>query len=217
MDTTHTSDLFRRCVQQQRDDDWQQFVHHHGPRLLRSANEALGGMGRHLTTWDSEDILQEVFCRLLSLKRNFQGFSEGQVFGYLRRLTVRLTIDLSRKHRARKRRCRFSEHFDNLDELACLTPSPKDRLMAKREWVRFLRLCREVTAAPYRGLVPKLVRLAYVEGYSSREIAHRLRDERISHHLIDVLLHRLRRRLAARGLKLPRRCGQGASMVPCHE
>jgi DNA-directed RNA polymerase specialized sigma24 family protein len=140
----------------------------------------------------------------------------GQRWGgrlvYLKQVTRNLAVDQIRRQAANKRAAGFlppagSSDAPDIERLADRSPNPEDRLLARERCRQFLRLCdRHLGSRRLRRRDLEIVRLAWLDGLSSREIAREMRGA-LDAASIDSLLHRLRRRMRATGnLVRSRRC-----------
>jgi RNA polymerase sigma factor (sigma-70 family) len=185
--------------------------------LVRRYRRLLAGVARHasrrhclpLTPEEIEDLLQDVWCRLFERwgPRLALGGGEGRLYNYLVRTTRNVVRDEVRARRAAKRGWGRLESSGEAWAVARRSvdprPSPEERAML-RQWRRaFRRRCRCV--ARRRDL--EIVERVLFEGWTSRELAAAL-GAPLSPSAIDTLVHRVRRRLAAEGLELPRRSGR---------
>ena len=185
-------------------------------RLL--AGIALDASRRHgapLTPEEVEDLVQEIWCRLYQHWGERLGLvgGEGRVYNYLVRTTRNAVRDALRTRQAAKRggdrRRSGSEAWSRARRRADPRPSPEERAML-RQWRRlFRRRCRRVTGRRGTAIVERVV----LEGWTSRELAAFLGPP-LSPSAIDTLVHRVRRRLAAEGLVLPRRRGRRRPAAP---
>lgn len=159
-----------------------------------------------------DDLLQEIWCRLLAGERRalrgVRGASDGEVAAYLRRIAVTVVLDRLRAEAAGKRlpdRLLTAEPSELWSgRLADRRGCPERRLLAREEARRFAALCAELAGRTRRAERLTIARLALVERRSSREIAACV-GRPWSVGRVNSFLFRLRRRLARRGLVLPPR------------
>lgn len=201
----------RACARVCNVETWADFDRQFRARLVAGVVRALSrGGGRP----DSEcvgEMLQEVYCRLLENRRlvlrRFRGVSDAEAFAYLKRVAETSTVDRLRLEAAAKRGGTLVgggvEHLLD-DAVADLGLSPEARVVRRDSWRRFWEECRRNVRSRHRARDLAILQLAMFEGWSSREIAVAM-DGRLTVSSIDTILHRLRRRLAARGLELPQR------------
>jgi RNA polymerase sigma factor (sigma-70 family) len=207
-----SADLFRRCAAGGCDLAWREFVERFHGRLIHAVRRTLlrlGGDAPHEERVD--DLVQEIYCRLLSegrRRQSFRGVTEGQLMTYLQRVVASVVIDARREALAEKRAGGFRvawQEWKLLPEAAVVADeSPEERLLAEERRRGLLAICRDALGRQADATTARIARLALLEGWSSREIAERL-DGRMGTAGIDSLIYRLRRRLAGRGIDLPRR------------
>lgn len=189
----------------------------YGSRLRAVARRIFHRAGLAEIAHESEDLVQETWCRLyqawgprLSLRAG-----EPALYSYLVRTIRNLAVDRARAHRAQKRggglrRLEAPQGFrgeaglDCCGELMDAGPTPEEEAMRRQSRRIFRQRCRPYTSQSRRRRDLAVVELALVDGWSSREIADALRDP-MSPSAIDTLIHRVRRGLAGEGLELPPR------------
>jgi RNA polymerase sigma factor (sigma-70 family) len=206
--------LLARCAASRCSESWSQLLDLYGHKLSAGVGRALARSGAHHGPDPSEDLVQEVLCRLLAddarILTRCRGRNEREIGAYLFRVAESVAVDQLRMLVAAKRggpidgESAAARVDPACCEVHCGRPGPERQLMLQQERRRFLALCRGLIG-PSRG--PRdlqIVYLALFEGCSSREIARRSRG-RVTASAVDSLIHRLRRRLAARGLGLPQR------------
>lgn len=200
-------DLFRRCVTRRGSEEWREFVQRCGRGVRRTVWRAFRGRGVELAADELDELVQDLYCRLLNIRR-FRGKSELELWAYLHRVAHSLAIDHRRAARAGKRRIQLVsattpdalyEHFVSVDA------SPEERCLESERWRVFLSRCAPAIPGKRRAILYAL-RMALFEGWTSREIASRL-DGALTAGQIDGLICRLTRRLIEEGLEVPRRCG----------
>lgn len=226
MKSDPTCDLLRRCGHErlwlsspresrsaQGPCAWGELVRVFDPLVrgwIRSA--LLVERGRKAGRGEVEELAQDLYCRLLADEgrrlREFRGIHAGQAHAYLRTTCRRLVLDHLRRRSALKRR--GGTHGERrvrlpipLSEVALdYTEDPEARLLARERLTQLARCCRRLTTHVLRPRRNRaILRLALVEGCSSREIARRL-GERLSPSAIDTMISRVRRQLARRGFRL---------------
>ncbi len=205
-------DLFRRCVGKRGREDWQEFHARSSGRIRKAVRLAFLHYGLRPVESDCEDIVQDLYCRLLA-KRRFRGNTEPQLWAYLNRAANNLVLDFRRAQRAKKRQIRpkldAHEPFGGFDDTAALVASPEERYLQGELRRIFVARCKQVAGGSKiaAGTVKlKVLRMALVEGWTSREIAHRTK-EAVTPGQIDTLVHRLKRLLEEDGIRiLNRRC-----------
>ena len=191
-------------------------VDRHGARVRRAVVGALRSLGELPDRERVDDFVQDVWCRLLerrrARRRGLRGSSRGEVVVYLRRVAFSVVVDGLRASGAAKRRpARLLEleamslrtGFDPVDRRGC----PHRRLVARDRLRRYFDLCRRLLGRRSAREGLRVVRWAWIEGLTSREISERLGGGWTPTG-VDSLLFRLRRRLAARGCPTPVRAGR---------
>lgn len=187
-------------------------VRRYGARLAERAKRTLFQYGEPTRLEQVEEVVQEVYCRLLSEGGRrlaaCRAGSEGEAVSYLGRVVERVVVDLYRKKKATKRgggRLTPVAPAERRLLRAAIDPkgNPEERLLAAERRRILLDQWREIGKAIQGKRNLRILRLALIEGWSSREIARELGKIRPSS--VDSVVHRLRRRLAEEGVALPRR------------
>jgi RNA polymerase sigma factor (sigma-70 family) len=160
-----------------------------------------------------EDLVQESYCRLLEkdsrILRRCRGAKEVSVGAYLSRVAESVAIDHLRASGAAKRGGGRIESLESLmlmeGERSCPVTEPRvvEGLIGREGVERFLACCRRI-AGRRKDRNVRIMRLALLEGLTSREISQRI-GNLISPTGIDTLVHRARRRLVEEGILVPRR------------
>jgi DNA-directed RNA polymerase specialized sigma24 family protein len=202
--------LFHRCLDDKAaDEPWYQFQQRYGRYLkgvvCRTARRNHG----HLSEHEIEELLQELFCRVLAGRRPcVLDWSDRQLWAYLSQITFRLLVDRHRHRLRQKKSFRlirgmgskwFPSRFavDN-------RPSPEELVLRQDGWRQLDALAAQVVRPDRRSLELRGLRMALLEGYSSREIAQ-LTGGRLKGRRVDRLVFCLRKKLLAAGLALPPR------------
>jgi len=187
---------------------WDELVRRFGGPLERMAAEALWRIGRTPERHRVEDLVQEVYCRLLAQNGGFDPRRRGdpQVFAYLRRAVRSAAVDGVRAAGAAKRRA--GEQVEGaVAEPIDPAPDPEQRLLARDRRRRMLARCRAAAGrGPRAARDTRLLALTVIGGWTSREIAA-ASSGRVRSSTVDAAVCRMRRRLAASGVRLPRRSG----------
>ncbi|TNF71652.1 MAG: sigma-70 family RNA polymerase sigma factor [Acidobacteria bacterium] len=207
-------ELLNRCATVGEAEDWEEFVDRYRHRLAAGIRRALRRAGAVVVHEDQEDLLQNVYCRLLEQRgrrlRRCRGDGDQAVGAYLAKIAESVTIDHLRALGAAKRGrnrlvdTRLDGWGDPLTRAVDPRPTPEERLLRQERWQVFLRRCRAVAGARSPGRDLKVLHLAIYEGLSSREISERLGGG-LRPTSIDSLIFRLRRRMSRAGVRLPRR------------
>lgn len=195
---------------------WEELVRRYGAVVQRQVRGSLRNAGFSFAPEEIEERVQEVYYRLLmggaGRLRLLRRWSEGQVVTYLSRVARRVVVDEVRAMAAVKRgglRVSFSRCLSEVAErTADPRGTPEEALMRAEGRRLLLERCRllveSLTSRSDRELYLRVLRLAFLEGWSSREIAG-AEGCRLAASSIDSLVHRARRRLARGGLAVPSR------------
>lgn len=201
-------------------------VQRYGSYLRRAVYRALRAAGVRLHRGEPEpvdELMQEVYCRIFAAEgrclQQCRAGSTGQVAAFLARVAERVVFDHLRRGAAEKRGRALLADWDEPEGTA-LRPvavdpaaSPEERLLGEeRRRQLFDRFARNghLPARPHWERDLRILHLALVEGWSSPEISERF-GGRLAPSSVDSLIHRLRRRLAAGGVQLPRRAPRRSS------
>jgi RNA polymerase sigma factor (sigma-70 family) len=185
----------------------------YGGRVEARARWSLRQLGVAARADQVEDVVQEVYCRLLDgggrRLSACHAESEGQAVSYLARVVERVVIDQVRKRLAAKRGAGRTVASAGpqakrlLERKEDPAGTPEDRLLAAERRRLVLAHWRDIGSAPQGRRNLRILRLALIEGWSSREIARTL--GKLAPSSVDSVVHRLRRRLSEEGVALPRR------------
>ncbi len=210
MEESEAQELLRGCAE--RDPEaWREFRKRYEKRLESGVRRGLRRSGAWRLAVEPEDLVQEVYCKLLDrggrYLLNCRGRSEEAISAYLGRIAETVAIDRVRSEIAAKRgrgRVVAMPIRPTGEELDAIDPSmsPEQRLLAIETRVVFMQRCREVVGPrqPARDL--RVLYLACVKGWPSRDIARAL-GKGLTPNSIDSVVHRARRRLEERGVPLP--------------
>lgn len=199
---------------------WEDLVRSHAGRIRHEILIQLRGQGEPCHPDRIDDLSQEVWCRLLSREsRALPGprlHRDGETATYLRRVAHSVVLDRLRAERAVSRRPGLLVSIDDIaTPEACWSDRrycPERRAAARATLRAYLALCHSLLGpaagrpAAARPCMQAL-RLAWVVGLPSVEVARRM-GAGWTRTRVDSLLHRVRGRLAARGVRLPRRPGR---------
>jgi DNA-directed RNA polymerase specialized sigma24 family protein len=219
----------KRRRDRRRDDlyqaSWEELVDRYGHHLRGQVRWSLYRAGVSAEPDQVEDRVQEVYCRLLLggtlLLRQFRHWSEVQVVRYLGRTARRVVCDEKRAAQAAKRGAGFEIALaGRLAELANRVVdsrgTPEELAMIAEARRALLARCRLLASASMypedRQRNLRVLRWAFVEGWSSREIV-RAEGGRLAVSTVDTLIHRARRRLDQGGADLPCRTRNRGDMI----
>ena len=207
--------LFRRCLDHNDPDDWRRFVHRCGPRIRTLIAGAMRRCRLPATEPDREELVQELYCRLLRSGTDasptsddapvFQGRSWPELHSYLWQAARAVVVDRVRSRRAAKR----ARTGDTRRPPSWLLPwadppSPEEHAIRRDTLRGFYRHCRGYARGRRADLKMRIIRQALVEGFTSREIARELRG-RVTPGQVDSLIFRLRQHLSDSGVPVPAR------------
>jgi RNA polymerase sigma-70 factor (ECF subfamily) len=207
-------DVLADCLDGGDETAWEEFVRRFRPVLARGVRLGLARAGQRIEAALEDDLMQEVYCRLLDRGRRAlalcRGRSEGEVAAYLRRVAENVTYDSLRAVSASKRgqdRLVSLSRRDAEASLARLSDPrgcPERRLLRRELRRRFSGHVGQLLQGKVEARNRRVLELAVLHGWSSRELATWLGEGK-KPGSIDSLLHRLRLRLRAGGLSLPAR------------
>lgn len=187
---------------------WEELVSRYGRTLGAAVCRALARGGAEARGVEADDVVQEVYCRLLADGRRrlvgFRGGADRELRTWLRRVATRTTYDHLRARRRRRRSlARRREALEATAAAGAPSPAgePELRLVARQERRRYLR---RVRAACGSARDARILALVVFAGWTSREVAE-ASGGRLTASGVDSLIYRVRRRLAADGLDLPER------------
>jgi DNA-directed RNA polymerase specialized sigma24 family protein len=158
-----------------------------------------------------EEVMQEVYCRLLDRDAltACRAANEAQAVTYLFKVVDSVVFDQLRLGRAAKRGGGWAARsMPSAQERRLLRSkvdpggTPEDRLLAAEQRRLLFERWRDIGNEMQGERNLRILRLALIEGWSSREIA---RTHKLAPSSVDTVVHRLRRRLSEDGYALPRR------------
>lgn len=197
---------------------WEIFVRRYGAWLHRRCWYSLRRRCSSDPDWEEvKELVQDIYCRLLEnrrrLLRAFHGDTDQAWKNFLCRVVRSVVIDHLRHRRALKRGWAQSHKAEirgpesgELAELTELlpapTPSPERRVQMKQGRRILFDRCRQVAGSRSPQRNARILWLALLEGWSSREISTVVS---LSPSAIDSVVHRARRQLEHEGLLVPSR------------
>lgn len=214
MEQPEIRDLLRRCVAGGDESAWRRFLDEFEPAMRLGIRRALRRAAVPADPWMRDELLQEVYCRLLARRcrilRSCRCDEAPAVAAYLMRVAENVSFDrlraLGAAKRGRGRMVRLGDGERLWRDAGFVAEGrgPEGRLLARERRRRAFARCRPYVGGrtPRRDL--KVLFLAYCHGLSSAEIARRLGGG-LTASRVDSLMHRLRRRLARGGIRIPRR------------
>lgn len=213
MESTSVRRLVRRCALDSDERGWEELVHRYGRRLEHRVRRTLVRSGRRPRPEDVEELVQEVYFRLLAGRarrlRRFRGTSDGELLAFLGRVVRSVVLDHLRaagaaKRTAERRPLRPSLRHPSTMEPADCGLSAEQRLLLREHRAALLARVQKLAGGRRRERNLEILRLALVDGWSSREIS-RLLAGRLTPSGVDSVVHRARRLLAEEGITVPAR------------
>jgi RNA polymerase sigma factor (sigma-70 family) len=198
--------LFQRCLQEQTEELWRRFQKHYQHDLERIVRRAVCKYHQPRQVHDIEDLMQDLFCSVLASRRKFVAHSDRQLWAYLSQIVCRRLIDRYRRARFPKKRLRrigkAELHWLGNRRGADDLPTPEEVTVRRDAWRQLAALASLVVHPQRSALEMRALRMALIEGYSSREIAQ---ATDLKAHRVDRLVFRLRKKMATAGMDLPYR------------
>lgn len=201
---------------QETEPDWGAVVRRHDVRLRSRVRRVLLQIGLRAFPELVEEVMQEVYCRLLergaARLRRCRGETVPELIAFLGTIAERVVLDHVRVATALKRSGLAAIRLGGMgrrarravERLADPGPTPEQVVLRREQHRVLLDRCRRLPGLGPGSRNAWVIRLAFLEGYSSREISAAA-GGRLTPHGIDNLVHRIRRRLARSGLEIPRR------------
>ena len=206
--------LLERCATGQENAAWDELMDRYGRRLAGGVGRGLRRAGLWLERQDREDLLQEVYCKLLENRgrrlRRCRGRGDLAVGAYLARIAETVTLDHLRSRAADKRgggrvvSLERPARYGRSRSVRDPAVSPEERLLARERRNMFIGRCRRAAGAKTTRRDLRILYLAFFEGLTSRQVA-RIVGDGLSPNSVDSVIYRVRRRLAEGGMPLPRR------------
>ena len=204
MNTSQACALFRRCLASGKSDDWRAFVDRYGWQIRNIVRLKALRCGLRLDEPDQQEMVQELYCRLLALPDwRFHGRTDAELWSFLSQVCRNLAVDFWRSWTAHKRLAVEKLPPENL-RLPSQVAGPEERLLGKERRKHFLERCLEIVRCDRMVMELRVLRMAFLEGWTSREIARHFHDG-LSAEQVDALVYRFRRHLAKDGIQVPRR------------
>jgi RNA polymerase sigma factor (sigma-70 family) len=183
---------------------WEELVRRYGSRVRVRVRRALDRYCAQASPDAVEELAQEVYCRLLehhgAALRHCRAANERQFLAYLYRVADSAVVDRLRQARAAKRGAArlVSLSGQGSHELAerWADPgvSPEEAAVARDGYRRLMSRLRRLEGGSLGRRNLGILRLAAVDGWTSREIAGML-PERLAPSSVDSVLHRVKGRL----------------------
>jgi DNA-directed RNA polymerase specialized sigma24 family protein len=187
---------------------WEELIGRYGAGLKARVGNVLRRSGVRPRREQVEEIVQEVYCRLLAggsrrLKR-CRATNESQVGAFLGRVAERVALDQLRAARAQKRGGEAAAHASQVSNGAHLAAderavdpraNPEELVLSRERLLLFLERCGALAGRRDHRRNARILALA-LAGFSSGEIA-RIVGGSLTPRGIDGLLCRVRRDVAA--------------------
>jgi DNA-directed RNA polymerase specialized sigma24 family protein len=205
---------------------WEEWVRRYGAILESQVRRSLHNAGFSLEPEQVEERVQEVYYRLLQggagRLRLLRRWSARQVAAYLARTAQRVVVDELRTKAAVKRgglRIAFGGCLSRVAErIVDPRVNPEEQYMIAEGRRLLLERCRWLAQSMIRHKdrerCLRVLRLALLEGWSSREIAD-AENGKLAASSVDTLVHRARQKLARGGLRVPRRRKLRPLVISC--
>ena len=197
--------LFDRCLTGRDGGAWQEFVDRYDWQVRSAVRLTAMRCGVPLVGADLDEMVQELYCRLLAARsEGFRGRSEPELWKYLNQAIYSLVVDRRRALHTQKRRGIRMRVAAGTSDVPEPRADPEEHLLGKERRKLFFQRCLEIARCDRVVVELRALKMALLEGWSSREIAGRL-DGGLNAKQIDHLVQKLRRHLAKDGILLPRR------------
>ncbi len=190
---------------------WERLVERHGAGMRKRVRRVLMGVGVRPLADQVEEVVQEVYCRLLAgggrRLRGCRAGDEEKMGAYLGRVAERVALDQVRTAGAAKRGGGKMVEVgpeEVAERAADPGASPEERLLAAERRREFLRRCLAVARPGRARREARIATLALVDGWTSAEIAAAAGDGMTAGSVASVV-YRIRRGLLAQGLVVPAR------------
>jgi len=213
--------LLGACASGGNEHAWQEFFRRYRKGLESGVRRGLRRFAFDGPKDEVEDLMQEIYCRLLEgggrRLRASRGTTDGEIGSYLRRLAENVVLDRVRAAGAAKREGFGLRSLVGREEgLVDPAPTKEEALLLGERAAGLLRTCRGEHQSAKRNAW--IARKALLEGWSSREIAQALGGS-TSTGAVDAVVSRVYRRLRQAGLRVRRRSprrgpGRAASRAP---
>lgn len=201
-----TRELLDSCARSPEAGAWRDLVHRCGPVIEAGVRRALRRAGQEEPDFGTvEDLVQEVYCRLLERGgrrlRSFRGSTEAQARIWLRCLAQRVACDLLRAAGAAKRGRGLTVTPGHriggspADATAC----PERRFLGRERLRHLTRGWRRLAGGEREA---RILRLVFFGGLTSREVSEASGGS-LSPSSVDSVVFRFRKRLEAEGLPVP--------------
>ena len=207
--------LVRDCAASREEGPWGRFVADFEGRIRLNVLQSFARVGASARTHIVDELVQDVYCRLLEhdrrVLRECRARSESSVKGYLASVCASVVVDYLRARATQKRGGRTFQVRpagdgvrDPLERIADPSAGPEQRYLLQEARRGFLDACSHLFAGDRRERNLEIFKLAFVDGWTSREISLRF-EGAIKPGSIDSVIHRHRRLLHDSGVAVPER------------
>jgi len=178
---------------------WDDFVRRHAKELERCVARAARAIGWRAMAADLDELVQEVYCRLLERRGAAEALCERpapQMWAYLHRTVRSVVVDQLRVRAAKKRGGALHADVrpEALAERRAPGPTAEERIDARERAAQLRRRVCELGGAEHGPRNLRILELAAVAGYTAAEISRRLAGA-LTPSSVHTVLHRLRRQL----------------------
>lgn len=201
--------LIHACSRTDSGDAWEELVRRYGDVIRRAVYRATKEAELARCHDLQQELVQEVYCRLLEHRRRylrgFRGTSECEARGFFVDIARSVVYNYGRRMRARKRRPELDGRYagELVPSPSLLeTLSPEVSFLQAETWREFWRQALETLKdRPTARRDLSIFHLYAVEGFTTREIARGLPGA-LKPSSVQSVVHRVRSRLNLEG---PRR------------
>lgn len=176
------------------DSDWEELIHRYGGGIKARVGSVLRRAGTPPHRELIDEILQEVYCRLLDgggrRLRRCRATSENQAAAFLGRVAERVALDQLRLARAQKRGGEMTR-CGTADERADPGANPEERFLIRERLRLLLERCGALAGRKDYRRNARILAMA-VDGWSNGDIARAV-GGRCTARSIEGLLARVRR------------------------
>lgn len=198
---TPVRQLIEACSREDSGDAWEELVRRFGDVIRNAVYRATETTAVARSHDLRQELVQEVYCRLLENRRRylrrFRGTSEGEARMFFVRIAQSVVRNHGRKLRAARRRRPYDDQ--RLAAACARDPegglSPETKVLRAESWRRFWRRAeRKLRHHPLGRRDLSIFRLFTLEGWTSDEISRRFRGALRPTSVLSVI-YRVRRRL----------------------
>lgn len=202
MQSTSVANLLAACVSNDDPGSWEEFVRRYESAIRAGIRRALCRSIYGIDPDVFDDLRQDVYAHLVEksarVLAHCRARSEPELAAYLARVAHNVVIDRMRARGAQKRGGGVRElslhdpGLGSVDGTLCREPTPEDWVLGAERRREVSRRCRLAVKGSTAQRDWSILQLAWVDGYSSREIASRFG---LSISGVDTIVYRVRQRL----------------------